>query len=303
MQLKAGHPVSATACGTGFVVSCSMASIGQVTPQSMFFAPALPLTSGAQLRDYTLVYETYGELNAQRSNAVLVCHALNASHHAAGRHADAENSLGWWDNLIGPGKPLDTDRFFVISINNPGSCFGSTGPMSPNPGARPALRRRLPGGDGGGLGRRAGTTARRAGHHPAGGGDWRQPGRHAGAGLDAALSGTCAALHCRGHRAQPVGTEHRLQRSGAPRHRHRPRLPRRPLPGGGCAAQARPARGAHDRPHHLPVRRFDGQQVRPRAARQPSRPTARRKSSSRSRATCATRPTSSASTSTPTPTC
>ena len=101
----------------------------------MHFAPALPLTSGARLRDYTLVYETYGELNAQRSNAVLVCHALNASHHAAGSHAGQDNSLGWWDNLIGPGKPLDTDRFFVISINNPGSCFGSTGPMSLNPDA------------------------------------------------------------------------------------------------------------------------------------------------------------------------
>ncbi len=99
----------------------------------MHFAAALPLRSGARLRDYTLVYETYGNLNAARSNAVLVCHALNASHHAAGRHAD--DTAGWWDNLIGPGKPLDTDRFFVISINNPGSCFGSTGPMSANPDA------------------------------------------------------------------------------------------------------------------------------------------------------------------------
>ncbi|MEO7854872.1 MAG: homoserine O-acetyltransferase [Rubrivivax sp.] len=108
-----------------------MSPIAPVTPQSMHFAAALPLRSGAQLRDYTLVYETYGQLNATRSNAVLVCHALNASHHAAGRHAD--DTLGWWDNLIGPGKPLDTDRFFVVSINNPGSCFGSTGPMSANP--------------------------------------------------------------------------------------------------------------------------------------------------------------------------
>jgi homoserine O-acetyltransferase len=99
----------------------------------MHFAAALPLRSGARLRDYTLVYETYGQLNAARSNAVLVCHALNAIHHAAGRHAD--NTPGWWDNLIGPGKPLDTDRFFVVSINNPGSCFGSTGPMSVNPDA------------------------------------------------------------------------------------------------------------------------------------------------------------------------
>jgi homoserine O-acetyltransferase len=112
-----------------------MASIGTVTPQSMFFAEALPLRSGARLRDYTLVYETYGELNAQRSNAVLVCHALNASHHVAGHHAGQDHSEGWWDNLVGPGKPLDTDKLFVIGVNNPGSCFGSTGPTSPNPDA------------------------------------------------------------------------------------------------------------------------------------------------------------------------
>ena len=112
-----------------------MAAIGTVTPQSMLFADALPLQSGAALRDYTLVYETYGRLNAQASNAVLVCHALNASHHVAGVHAEAPNSVGWWDNLVGPGKPLDTDKLFVIGVNNPGSCFGSTGPMSPNPDA------------------------------------------------------------------------------------------------------------------------------------------------------------------------
>ena len=111
-----------------------MASIGTVTPQSMFFAEALPLQSGARLAGYTLVYETYGTLNAARSNAVLVCHALNASHHVAGSYAAEPNSSGWWDNLVGPGKPLDTDKLFVIGVNNPGSCFGSTGPTSPNPG-------------------------------------------------------------------------------------------------------------------------------------------------------------------------
>jgi homoserine O-acetyltransferase len=104
----------------------------------MHFGTPLPLQSGAVLHDYTLVYETYGRLNADRSNAVLVCHALNASHHVAGVHADEQGrpipkSEGWWDNLIGPGKPLDTDKFFVIGINNPGSCFGSTGPMHTNP--------------------------------------------------------------------------------------------------------------------------------------------------------------------------
>ncbi len=108
-----------------------MGSVGSVTPQSMHFEEPLPLQSGAVLPAYELAFETYGTLNAARSNAVLVCHALNASHHVAGVWANG--SVGWWDNLIGPGKPLDTERFFVIGINNPGSCFGSTGPMHTNP--------------------------------------------------------------------------------------------------------------------------------------------------------------------------
>lgn len=110
-----------------------MKSIGVVTPQSLHFAQPLPLQSGAVLSDYTLVYETYGTLNADASNAVLVCHALNASHHVAGVYEGQPKSTGWWDNMVGPGKPLDTDRFFVIGVNNPGSCFGSTGPMHTNP--------------------------------------------------------------------------------------------------------------------------------------------------------------------------
>ena len=99
----------------------------------MHFEAALPLQSGAQIRDYRLAYETYGSLNAQRSNAVLICHALNASHHVAGVYADAPHNVGWWDNMIGPGKPVDTNRFFVIGVNNLGSCFGSTGPMDRHP--------------------------------------------------------------------------------------------------------------------------------------------------------------------------
>jgi len=104
-----------------------------VTPQSMHFAPALPLQSGESLREYSLSYETYGTLNADKSNAVLVCHALNASHHVAGVYAGQDKSEGWWDNMIGPGKALDTNQFFVIGVNNLGSCFGSTGPMHTNP--------------------------------------------------------------------------------------------------------------------------------------------------------------------------
>jgi homoserine O-acetyltransferase len=109
-----------------------MASLGNVTPQSLRFTEPLPLQSGSTLPDYEKVYETYGTLNAAKSNAVLVCHALNASHHVAGTHEGIPKSEGWWDNLVGPGKPLDTDRFFVIGVNNLGSCFGSTGPMHIN---------------------------------------------------------------------------------------------------------------------------------------------------------------------------
>ncbi|WP_245638723.1 homoserine O-succinyltransferase MetX [Hydrogenophaga palleronii] len=109
-----------------------------VTPQTFQFTEPLPLRSGAVLPAYELVVETYGTLNADRSNAVLICHALNASHHVAGWYADDNGqplarSEGWWNNMIGPGKAVDTDRWFVIGVNNLGSCFGSTGPTHTNP--------------------------------------------------------------------------------------------------------------------------------------------------------------------------
>ena len=119
-------------------------SVGIVTPQSMRFDEPLPLASGASLASYELVYETYGQLNAARSNAVLVCHALNASHHVAGHYEGQEKSLGWWDNMVGPGKPVDTNRFFVVGVNNPGSCFGSTGPMSVDPASGRRYGSRFP---------------------------------------------------------------------------------------------------------------------------------------------------------------
>jgi len=99
---------------------------------SIQFNEPLALKSGAQLASYSLEVQTYGQLNANKSNAVLICHALNASHHVAGVDPVSGNA-GWWDNMIGPGKPLDTDHYFVIGVNNLGSCFGSTGPMSINP--------------------------------------------------------------------------------------------------------------------------------------------------------------------------
>jgi homoserine O-acetyltransferase len=119
-------------------------SVGIVTPQSMRFREPLALASGATLADYHLKYETYGTLNADKSNAVLICHALNASHHVAGTYADEPKNVGWWDNMIGPGKPVDTNRFFVIGVNNLGSCFGSTGPMSLDPATGKPYGARFP---------------------------------------------------------------------------------------------------------------------------------------------------------------
>ncbi|HEX7249291.1 MAG TPA: homoserine O-acetyltransferase [Burkholderiales bacterium] len=108
-------------------------SVGPVQAQKARFEQPLKLRSGATLPAYDIAYETYGTLNAAKSNAVLVCHALNASHHVAGYYDGDEKNVGWWDNLVGPGKPLDTNRFFVIGSNYLGSCFGSTGPASVNP--------------------------------------------------------------------------------------------------------------------------------------------------------------------------
>jgi homoserine O-acetyltransferase len=108
-------------------------SVGSVVAQKTRFDTPIRLKSGAELPSYELAYETYGELNAARSNAVLVCHALNASHHVAGCYQNDKENIGWWDNLVGPGKPLDTRRFFVVGSNYLGSCFGSTGPASVNP--------------------------------------------------------------------------------------------------------------------------------------------------------------------------
>jgi homoserine O-acetyltransferase len=108
-------------------------SAGPVVAQKARFDEPLRLRGGGTLPSYELAYETYGTLNAAKSNAVLVCHALNASHHVAGFYAGEESNVGWWDNLVGPGKPLDTRRFFVVGSNYLGSCFGSTGPASANP--------------------------------------------------------------------------------------------------------------------------------------------------------------------------
>ena len=108
-------------------------SVGLVEPRIATFSEPLALACGRELADYQLIYETYGQLNAARSNAVLICHALSGHHHAAGYHSPNDRKPGWWDSCIGPGKPIDTNRFFVVALNNLGGCNGSTGPASLNP--------------------------------------------------------------------------------------------------------------------------------------------------------------------------
>lgn len=108
-------------------------SIGIVTPQKWSFDSPLTLQNGCVLPQFELMIETYGTLNANKNNAVLICHALSGNHHVAGYHSKNDKHPGWWDNMIGPGKPVDTNRFFVVGLNNLGGCHGSTGPLSINP--------------------------------------------------------------------------------------------------------------------------------------------------------------------------
>jgi homoserine O-acetyltransferase len=108
-------------------------SVGLVSPQSIHIDTPLTLESGRILAQYDLVYETYGELNTTASNAILICHALSGDHHVAGYHSLEDKRAGWWDNIIGPGKAIDTNHFFVVCLNNLGGCSGSTGPTSTNP--------------------------------------------------------------------------------------------------------------------------------------------------------------------------
>ena len=115
------------------MVTRTASSVGIVSAREAHFEVPLRLSSGAVLPRYQLVYETYGTLNERKDNAILVCHALSGSHHVAGQYAGDPRSVGWWENMVGPGKPVDTDRFFVIGVNNLGGCHGSTGPASVNP--------------------------------------------------------------------------------------------------------------------------------------------------------------------------
>ena len=114
----------------------TMADIGIVEQQSFVFATKpdlLKLDSGQSFGPITVTYETYGKLSSNKDNAVLLLHALSGDHHAAGQHSPQDRKPGWWDNFVGPGKGLDTDKYFVICSNFLGGCMGTTGPSSINP--------------------------------------------------------------------------------------------------------------------------------------------------------------------------
>ena len=110
-----------------------ISSVGKVQTQSVKFEDKFILESGKQLEGFEMVFETYGNLNQDKTNAILICHALSGNHHAAGYYKKSDERKGWWDNLIGPGKAIDTDKYFVVSPNNLGGCHGTTGPASVNP--------------------------------------------------------------------------------------------------------------------------------------------------------------------------
>ena len=162
-------------------------SVGAVVAQRARFDAPLPLACGASLPAYELAYETYGTLNADRSNAVLVCHALNASHHVAGYYADDPENVGWWDNMIGPGQAARHRPLLRRRRQQPRRLLRLDRADVDQPGDRPAVGRRLSAGDGGGLGRCAGAARRSSRHRAVGRRDGRQPRRHAGA-----VAGRCS---------------------------------------------------------------------------------------------------------------
>ena len=216
-------------------------SVGLVAPQRAHFPEGLALACGRRLQEFELVYETYGELNADGSNAVLICHALSGHHHAAGYHAANDRKPGWWDVCIGPGKPIDTNHFHVVSLNNIGGCHGSTGPLSRNPETAQAYGPEFP-------------PIR------------VQPWRHAGHALGAGVSGSPETLCCHRRGVETQRTEHRVQRNCASGDLFRPRLPQRALSRFRCAPPPGPGDRAHGGTHHLSVGSRDGGPIRARSS-------------------------------------
>ena len=229
-------------------------SVGAATAQKAHFDQPIRLRGGAELPAYEIAYETYGTLNAARSNAVLVCHALNASHHVAGYYEDDKDNVGWWDNLVGPGKPLDTNRFFVVGVELPRQLLRLDRAGVDQPGDRQALGRGLPGGHGRGLGRGAGAARRPARHRALRRGDRRLARRDAGAAVDARPIPNACATPSSSPRAAKLTPQNIAFNEVA-----RQAIMTDPdFHGGhyyeqGRGAGARPAHRAHDRPHHLPL--------------------------------------------------
>ncbi len=127
------HPNSHPHPNSSANTDSAVGSVGVVTPQNFHFAEPLTLECNRTLPSFDLMVETYGTLNRDKSNAILICHALSGNHHAAGFHSTDDKKAGWWDNMIGPNKAIDTNQFYVVCVNNIGSCFGSTGPTTINP--------------------------------------------------------------------------------------------------------------------------------------------------------------------------
>ena len=127
------HPDSQPHPNSSANIESAIGSVGVVTPQNFHFAEPLTLECNRTLPSFDLMVETYGTLNRDKSNAILICHALSGNHHAAGFHSADDKKAGWWDNMIGPNKAIDTNQFYVVCVNNIGSCFGSTGPTTINP--------------------------------------------------------------------------------------------------------------------------------------------------------------------------
>ena len=242
-------------------------SVGVVTPKIAKFDLPLKLACGKSLPSYELVYETYGELNPRRNNAVLICHALNASHHVAGTWQGEPDSAG----VVGQhGRAGQTARHAAVlrrRRQQPRQLLRIDRADVDESGDRQAMGRGFPDRHRRGLGRHPGAARGLPRHRGLGRGDGREPGRHAGALLGHALPGTHPQRAGDRRRTEPVGGEHRVQRGRAPGDHDRPGFPRRAVRRGRHAAATRPARRPDDRAHHLPVGRADGGEVRAPAAR------------------------------------
>ena len=221
----------------------------------------LRLASGRELAPYRIAYKTYGTLNADKSNAVLVPHALTGDQYVASPHP-VTGKPGWWETMVGPGKPIDTDRFFVICPNILGGCMGSTGPASINPSDRQALGRGFSRHHHRRHGGCAGAAHRPSRHRHAVLRDRRLDGRHAGAAVGGALQGAGVRGGADRDRGVALLAEHRLPRGRPAGRDGRSELGRRPLSGARQGAAQRSRRGAHGRAYHLSLRGGAAAQVR-----------------------------------------